>query len=247
MPPRQPRVAAERLTAAFRKYDEYLQAGREDLLREHFDGSDGKPVWKTVTNYMKDRQSAAGKTMIVSFVEAMEELPGILEQHEERQKVAYSFIIKELGLSAESDDYVSSIADYVGNYHFYSNLKAEIRPRGSFLIRQAEKLPSMVFQFAYQMKLTHSKGSRRCDGFVFERNERVFFLGASPTSIFYGTFTARVPDEPGKALFGTIAIEEIGIQRVLFSQAALLPYKNASPAGQERTIEEWLRTPIVTV
>ena len=243
---KKPRIDEARLKTAFAKLDQYDAAGKITQLRVCFDSTSGRPSWKTVKNYMADRKSAIFGTQVDAFARAMAELPELLTPTQEIERVAYSFVAKEIGIG-DVEAYVQDIGHYVGKYQFFADPGPQIKLNRLFFIKKQPDRDSVVFSFNY-MTRKHGQEKRNCDGFVFERNERVFFLGASPTSILYGAFTARPnPDKKGTVMYGVIAFEELSLQEVFFSQAALFSTDYEDNDLVEQNIKCWLAQPIVKV
>lgn len=216
---------SKRIRAAVSRLRAYEEAGRIAEVKRVL--ADRSISASTLRNYLKDPKKIETAYRWTEFVDAIARLPDL---NLEKRISAYQFTLTELGMSAESQEF---LAQYRGDYrvfHKFPDLDL------NFLAVRIEHEP-MVATFVLRYR-NRNKRRAECDGLIVTRHGRMFFSGYSQTTIFQGNFSC-VAFPKTSVILGTAFVEDMDSREVHSSNVALLR-TDAVTAEEEARAKDYL-------
>lgn len=190
--------------AALGRVKAFLDAGRGKEAAEALNINE-----KTLRHWVQEEKSALRANKAQNLLDNITRLPPT-----DRNAIMYSYILDDL--DEKIADQIDRIRKHDGNYIMIHNFPVcSIK----YFRLKADRIEGVAL-FAFNYYADNKK--RRCDGFVILRNQRIFLLGVSKTSIFYGALVATV-DHRNEVMYGAAAFEDRYKNDVFFSPIALIP------------------------
>ena len=229
---RKPKVDERRFTTALNRVREYFDAGKTKEVQRAFQNRLGLT---TIKGWLNNPTKAFFANQAHTLIDLIDQLPPL---HDQRY-AAYSFIMAELGFDRQH--HIKQLSSINGRYQFFHKFDLPYANTMRTLIVSADSVAGIAgFIFRYRPE---KSDARECDGFVFARNQRLFLIGLSKTSIFYATLKSTV-DPNNDMTFGAAAFEEVYMQRVLLSNIVLVPPGRGHSTQDRDLIDEHLNKEI---